>query len=324
MVTRESIFYASLRQVYLLSPLYANRISSRTVLFLAVPRSCLTQAKLSKIFGGSVKRVWITTDTSELEKLVDKRDKLAYSLEEAETRFIKSANKARLKTLKAQQRGESSSPAVRDDDDEVESVDTDTSWALKAERPTRRLRWMTGKNVDTIEWLRSQLADILPEVSELQRRHRIGEAPTVSSAFVEFDTQTAAQIAYQTLSHHHPFRMTPRFIGIPPDQVVWPALRYSWWQRIIRKFVIQGAITATIIFWSIPSAFVGMITNITYLTDLASFLKWIDYLPSIIKGIISGLVPAAALALLMTLVPPICRCKPSFSLYFPLFLPLLR
>lgn len=43
MITRESIYYINLRQAYLLSPLYAARLSSRTVLFTSVyvqPSSC--------------------------------------------------------------------------------------------------------------------------------------------------------------------------------------------------------------------------------------------------------------------------------------------
>ena len=36
MITRESIYYINLRQAYLLSPLYAARLSSRTVLYTSV------------------------------------------------------------------------------------------------------------------------------------------------------------------------------------------------------------------------------------------------------------------------------------------------
>lgn len=36
MITRESIYYINIRQAYLLSPLYASRISSRIVLFCSV------------------------------------------------------------------------------------------------------------------------------------------------------------------------------------------------------------------------------------------------------------------------------------------------
>ena len=295
MITRESVFYASLRQVYLLSPMYANRISSRTVLFLAVPDKYLSEAKLRRVFGRTVHRVWITPDCTKLEDLVKKRDDLAYRLEDAETTLVKRANKAITKSkskltteeLEAAQEGMSPS-------------------ALTAMRPTHRQRF-SGKKVDTIDWLRAELSDVIPQVDELQEKHRRGETKSLSAVFIEFNTQTDAQIAYQTLSHHHPFRMTPRFIGIQPEHVVWSALRYSWWQRIIRKFAIQGFITALIIFWSIPSALVGTISNVSYLTNLLTFLKFIDELPQFIKGVISGLLPSIALALLMALVPPILR-----------------
>ncbi|KAF7588892.1 hypothetical protein BBP40_005042 [Aspergillus hancockii] len=101
--------------------------------------------------------------------------------------------------------------------------------------------------------------------------------------------------------------MTPRFIGISPREVVWSALNLSWWQRIVRKFLVQGGIAALVIFWSIPSALVGTISNITYLSNMIPFLHWIDKLPEAIKGVIAGLLPSAALVLLMSLVPIICR-----------------
>ena len=298
MITRESVFYASLRQVYLLSPTYANRISSRTVLFLSVPEKYLSQAKLRRVFGGTVHRVWITPDCRKLEDLVKKRDDLAYELEDAETKFVKLANRAMFKSKETQ---------TRLTTEELEAAQEGMSpSALKAIRPTHRHRFF-GKKVDTIDWLRAELSDLIPKVDEMQEEYRRGETKPLSAVFIEFNTQTDAQIAYQTLSHHHPFRMTPRFIGIQPEHVVWSALHYSWWQRIIRKFAIQGFITALIIFWSIPSALVGTITNISYLTNLVTFLKFIDDLPQIIKGVISGLLPSIALALLMALVPPILR-----------------
>ncbi|KAL1956143.1 hypothetical protein VTO42DRAFT_7578 [Malbranchea cinnamomea] len=307
MVTRESVFYVSLRQVYLLSPLYANRISSRTVLFLSVPRKYLDKSKLTRIFGNSVRRIWITPDCSKLEELVAKRNDLAYRLEEAETRLVKAANAARIKALKLQQQDqESGLQAAQESEDGKLDANTASPWALKVKRPTHRLRFF-GKKVDTIDYLRSELAKVVPQVNELQEKYRRGEVKSLSAVFIEFNTQTDAQIAYQTLSHHHPFRMTPRFIGIQPEHVVWSALHYSWWQRIIRKFALLGFITALIIFWSVPSALVGTISNVSYLTNLVPFLKFIDKLPRIIKGVISGLLPTVALALLMALVPVILR-----------------
>lgn len=153
------------------------------------------------------------------------------------------------------------------------------------------------------------MAKINEEVRTLQHKHKTGDAKYLSATFVEFQTQNDAQIALQTLSHHQPQHMTPRFIGISPKEVVWSALNLSWWQRVVRKFVIKGGIAALVVFWSIPAAIVGAISNISYLTKILPFLSFINELPDVITGIIAGLLPSAALVLLMSLVPIICRCK---------------
>ncbi|PGH12676.1 hypothetical protein AJ80_06619 [Polytolypa hystricis UAMH7299] len=294
MVTRESIFYASLRQAYLISPMNASRISSRTVLFMSVPTSYLTKEKLAEVFGDAVKRIWITSDCKKLDKLVRKRDKLAFRLEELEATYVKSANAARLKSMKS-------------NDQEAALDPTSAHWSRGVKRPTHRLQFLKRKKVDSIDWVRGQLETLIPKVSIMQMKHRIGEAKAIPAVFIEFNTQTDAQIAYQTLSHHAPFQMTPRYIGVPPNQIIWSSLRYSWWEKIVRKFLIQGFIVVLIVFWSIPSAFVGTISNIAYLTDLLPPLRFINDLPTVIKGTISGLLPAAGLALLMSLVPVILR-----------------
>jgi hypothetical protein len=75
MITRESIYYINLRHAYLLSPYYASRLSSRTVLFTSVPEEYLNEANLRRMLGESVERVWIPTDTGDLEDEVKERDK---------------------------------------------------------------------------------------------------------------------------------------------------------------------------------------------------------------------------------------------------------
>ncbi|GAB1210116.1 hypothetical protein APSETT445_008906 [Aspergillus pseudonomiae] len=245
-VTRESIFYANLRQAYLNSSAYVNRISSRTVLFMSVPDEYKNEKKLRQVFGDSIHRIWITTDCKELDKLVRKRDKLAFRLESAETRIIRSANSVRLKSLR-----QGRIPS----DTSLESESGASPMFHGIRRPTHRLKWF-GKKVDTIKWLREQLVEVSQEVNHLQQKYKDGEMKTLSAVFIEFDTQSAAQIALQTLSHHQPLHMTPRFIGISPREVVWSALNLSWWQRIVRKFAVKGGIAALVIFWSIPSALV--------------------------------------------------------------------
>ncbi|KAL4961019.1 putative DUF221 domain protein [Aspergillus stella-maris] len=296
-VTRESVFYANLRQAYLNSPAYAHRISSRTVLFMSVPEDYKNEKKLRQVFGDTIRRVWITADCKELNGKVQKRDELARRLERLETKLIRSANSLRMKFIKA-----GTLPCTDCADCESSGI----AMYHKVKRPTHRPK-MFGEKVDSIRWLREELVNISKEIEGLQKRHQNGEAKLLSALFVEFNSQSDAQIALQTLSHHQPLHMTPRFTGISPDEVVWSALNLSWWQRIVRRFLVQGGIATMIIFWSIPSALVGIISNISYLSGEVPFLHWIDQLPEVIKGVIAGLLPAAALAMLMGLVPPICR-----------------
>lgn len=269
-----------------------------------VPPEYRNEKKLRNIFGNAIQQVWITSNCKELAKLVDERDKYAYKLEAAETKLIRRANKARMQAIK---KGEFSSETCLD----CES--SNPAWSQKVQRPTHKLKIFFGKKVDTIHYYREELARVTEEVLSLQRKHQEGDAKQLSATFIEFNTQNDAQIALQTLSHHQPFHMTPRYIGVSPQEVVWSALNISWKQRVIRKFAVQGFLAVMVIFWSFPAAIVGTISNITYLCQIIPFLGFILKLPSFVKGAIEGLLPSAALALLMSLVPIICRSVCSSS-----------
>ncbi|KAI5303929.1 hypothetical protein KEM55_000293, partial [Ascosphaera atra] len=283
----------------------SSRLSARTVLFMSVPHSYLDKTKLRRIFGDSLNRVWLATETEKLDHLVDKRDDAASRLEFLETKLVRKANKARIKYIKKY--GNEAETADLEAGLRDEGVPPFAApWASKIKRPTSRLS-LFGEKVDTISHLRKALQELIPQVDRLQLKHKFGKAKYIPAVFVEFKTQSDAELAYQTLAHHQPFTMSPRYIGVPPDQVIWPALKYSWLSRLVRKFAIQGGIAALIIFWSIPAAFVGTISNIDYLTQLLPFLKWMDDLPAVIMAVISGVLPAAGLALLMSLVPIILR-----------------
>ncbi|KAH9220157.1 hypothetical protein DL95DRAFT_442907 [Leptodontidium sp. 2 PMI_412] len=304
LVIRESIFYINLRQAFLLSPVYANRISSRTVLFTSVPKPYLDEAKLRKVFGDSVKNIWITGDTTLVDELVEERDKVAYNLEAAEVKLIKLANAERLKAIKNGANVEQ--PPIGEGD--AESGSLAARWIPLKKRPTHKLGkfGLVGQKVDSINWCRSRLEALIPEVEAAQASYRAGETEKVGGVFIEFVRQSDAQAAFQTLSHHQALHMSPRYIGVNPNEIVWKSLKISWSARIIRRIVVLGFVTALIVFWAIPVAFVGLVSNIQYLTTY-SWLSWLNKIPSAIMGVISGLLPSVALAILMSLVPIIMR-----------------
>lgn len=181
LVTRETIFYINLRQAFLLSPIYANRISARTVLFTSVPKTYLDEAKLRKTFGDAVRRVWITADTKIVDELVDERDTVAQRLESAEVKLIKLANAERLKAVKQGGASNEEEPiSLGDRAGEAEAAESGSlaaRWVPTKKRPTHKLGkfGLIGKKVDTINWCRARLETLIPEVEAAQASYRAGK-----------------------------------------------------------------------------------------------------------------------------------------------------
>lgn len=223
MITRECIYYINLRQAYLMSPLYASRISARTVLYTSVPDEYMNETKLRRMLEPGVRRVWLATDCKDLTDKVEERDKTAMKLEGAETKLIKTANKNRLKAEKKGDRSNSDEAAIG------ENGSAAGRYLQPKERPMHRLKMLIGKKVDTIDWSREQLQRLIPEVDAAQAEHKTGNAKLLNSVFVEFETLSEAQAAYQSLTHHQILQMAPRFTGMTPDEVIWSNLGISWW-----------------------------------------------------------------------------------------------
>ncbi|RKF56922.1 Uncharacterized protein RSN1 [Golovinomyces cichoracearum] len=322
LVTRESVFFINLRQAFLLSPTYASKISSRTVLFTSVPTKYRDETKLRQIYGSSVKRVWLTKDTTSIDELVNERDKVALKLEAAEIELIKTANIERLKfNKKNKNKSASTNAETMAPEENVEAGSLSARWVPEKKRPTHRLGLfgLFGRKEDTIIWCRRRLEHLISATLDAQNSYKTGDINKTGSVFVEFKTLADAQNASQTLTHHHAFQMAPRFIGINPEEVIWSSLKISWSQRVIRRLAIISFVSALIIFWAIPVGFVGLISNVNYLKTYSA-LSWLDKIPGKIMGIITGLLPAVALGILMSLVPIIIRAlaklagEPSLSL----------
>lgn len=325
-ITRETIYCINLRNAYLMSPFNASRISSRTVLFTDVPTEYLKLDKLHALFGATIRRAWLTTDCKELGKEVEKRDKAALKLESAEIKLSKKANKRRLKAEKKAAKSKKVEPPKSETAEPPKSEKDATSagngvdveagvtseYLIKKDRPTHRLGKipLIGKKVDTIEWSRSELKTLIPKIQKEQATLRKGEGKLLPAVFVEFTTQAAAQAAFRRMSARKAPHMNPRTISSTPDEIIWKNLKIKKVERMGRKFGTNTFLTLMIIFWAIPVAVVGAISNINYLTDKVPFLGFINHIPAVILGVVTGLLPSVLLSVLMSLVPVVCRCKP--------------
>jgi hypothetical protein len=293
-IYKELTYYASMRQAVLSSPRYGQKLSSRTVLFQTVPDQYLDEGEFAKLFE-DVKKVWIARGASNIQDKVTDRDKLAYRLEAAEVKLLKTAMKLKAKKEK-----------------KGENTPQDISLLVpEKKRPTHRLKFLIGKKVDTINYAKEQLPILNKEVEELQKNHLKGKP--MNSVFVEFGSQYSAQMAYQSVAHHTPLHLSPRYIGLEPKDIFWINMRLFWWERLVRYTGSFAAIVALVIFWSIPVAFVGMISNITYLTNKLPGLNFIYNLPPQLLGLITSMLPTVALAVLMSVLPVFIRFMAKVS-----------
>ena len=303
MITRESIYYINLRQAYLLSPFYTSRISSRTVLFTSVPDDYMDKTRLMAMLGSQVRRIWLATDTKELEDKVEERDKAAMKLEAAETKLIQTANKNRLKSAKE---GDSPAPQVVENGGAAAA-----QYVNSKDRPTHKLKPLIGKKVDTIDWCRGELKRLIPEVDRMQADQKSGNVKMLNSVFVEFETLSEAQAAYQSLTHHQVLQMAPRFTGMNPTEVIWSNLKIRWWERGVRQLVTLSICVVLVIFWSVPVAIIGGISNINALVGPKGLIPQLGFIvtaiPKPLIGVVTGLLPVVLLAVLMALLPIFLR-----------------
>ena len=120
---------------------------------------------------------------------------------------------------------------------------------MSKQRPTHRLKPLIGKKVDTINWCREEIARLNPLIEAAQNTYRAGEAIPKNAVFVEFWNHTQAQSAFQMVAHHLPLHMSPRVIGLSPEEVVWSNLGITWKTRTIRNIFSLAFVVVLIIFW---------------------------------------------------------------------------
>lgn len=283
MIYRELLFYTAVRAAALTCPAYRTRISSRTIFIASVPKHQLNEAYLAQLFPG-VEHVYVGRDVKDLEDLVKQRSKLLGKVEGAANKVLKKAIKARMKA------GGAGSDNL---DDYVKK------W------PTHRLKFLIGEKVETLEYAKKEIPELNSKITTSQKS--VESKEPLSAAFITFQTQSQAEAASQVLSSSEPLRMTPKFIGLTPDEVYWPNLRVPWWKRMLRATGAAWSATCLIVFWAIPVAFVGFISQIDQLIALFHWMSFLKKLPSVLYGLVSSLLPIILLAVLMMLLPIIIR-----------------
>ncbi|KAJ7064856.1 hypothetical protein C8F01DRAFT_777426 [Mycena amicta] len=347
----EMSHFITIRQQYLINPVHAKSVQANTILVTGIPTRYLSPAALHQLFKdlpGGVKRIWVNRNLRALPDIYDRRLAACSKLESAETKLLSIAAKAHLKAGGAgkdvEQRG--GVPEVAREDrpthklgllglfgEKVDSID----WArreivacnrLLAEGRRAVLAEMSDPNqtpededgfaahdnegdsegdnaVDAMETGKGAAK----ELAKIKQQ----SYPALSSAFITFNRQIAAHMAENTLLHHEPYRMASKYSEVSPQDVIWSNLGLNPYEMRGRMLLSYAATAALVIFWSIPVAFVGLISNLHSLCTTAPWLAWICKLPQPVIGILSGILPPVLLAVLMMLLPIVLRIFSVFE-----------
>jgi hypothetical protein len=262
----------------------------------------MSQDVLFRIFNqlpGGVRSIWLNRNLEDLPDKADKRTKLVEKLETAECKLIKAAVKNEAKRQKKV--SQQVHPVVIEED----VID---KYIPKKKRPTMKIGSIPvfsslcfGKKVDTITYCKETISQLNTEIETAKTTP--DNYAVINSAFIQFNKQISAHIAVQSVMASVSLAMTPRYIDVKPANIVWSNLKLSYYEKKVRELSMLAATTALIIFWAIPVSFVGVLSNLTYLTDKLPFLRFIYDLPSTIVGLITGLLPTVLLSVLMALLP---------------------
>ncbi|KAI5952439.1 PHM7 [Candida jiufengensis] len=292
LIYRELVYYTTYRHVLQTTPLYDSLLSSRTLLLTEISTEKLTDDNLRSYFPTAT-NIWYGRDYKKLDKEVEERDKLAKKYEGALNKVITKAVKLRNKCIKKKK-------PVPEPVDDLDKYLKDGK-----KRPTHKLKPIIGKKVDTLNYGAEHLGELNKTVSKQQAEYATNKQ--LPAVFIEFPSQLELQKAYQAIPYNKEFKGVKSVTGAAPDDIIWKNLQLTPMQRRIKSILANTFLTLMIIFWCIPVAVVGAISNINFLTEKVPFLKFINNMPSVIMGVITGLLPVVALSILMSLVPPVIQ-----------------
>ncbi|KAJ3546269.1 hypothetical protein NM208_g1636 [Fusarium decemcellulare] len=321
MIVRECLYYIDLRIAYVSSPFYAQQLSSRTMLLIHVPNRYRNESCLRRLFGTSVKRVWIPRTSKTLTALIKERKEVASKLEKAEIELIVKSNTAHnkgpnfhsilpLMSFSTPLAINNSTVGNYSDSSDLPVPDIGESARVpsipKGARPHHRVWSRLGCKIDTISWARFRIKHLNTQISKSRYQLCQARESSIPAAFIEFDTQQSAHAAHQKLAHHKP-RQLVRHLGIRPSDILWQSLRIGWRESITRRLFVYGFIAAAIILWSFPTAAIGVASNVEFLSENVPFLGWTRQIPQRLLRPLQGFIPALVLTLWIAVVPALLR-----------------
>ncbi|KAG8922564.1 hypothetical protein FRC02_011782 [Tulasnella sp. 418] len=336
LIRRELDHFVKSRHQFLISHSHAKLAQSKTVLITSVPHD-MDEKQLGTLLSfvpGGIAKIWIYRDNGDLPDLHEQRLEACQKLEKAECKLLRDALKAKRAEDKIRKAAEKKAKKARSTEPvdrseaplgNTSAISTDVEKGVenafaKVVRPTHRLGKIPffGQKVDTITWCKEEIARLSHLIDE--RRAQVGERKSQGSAFVQCNLQIGAHILSQVVTYHEPLAMYEKWTDVAPEDVVWSNIDDGAYETRARYVISWAATIGLIVLWSFPVAFVGLLSNVDSLCSEVHWLAWVCRLPSVVQGIIQGVLPPLFLAILFLILPMILRglawyqCIPRYSL----------
>jgi hypothetical protein len=254
-----------------------------TVLIDSIPDDWMAEKDLRfqfEAFPGEITHISVNRDYRVLSQAVAECERLSRSLEMAETKYIRRAIETGIYK-----------PAKR-------SIRFRDRIPLFSLQDTRALAaWLRCEAVDPVPFYREELRKMSQKVKA--DREILENFPQLHSAFITFKDPIAAHIVCQAVIHTAPGYMTPRVLPVSGDDIVWDNVCIPWWNRNIRVVTSNVLITVVAILCVIPTAFIGLLSQIVYVIQAVEWLNWMNELPKWSLGLLQGVLSPVLLAILV-------------------------
>ncbi len=280
--------YTEVRHRRLLSVERFRNACGTTVLVTDIPTSFLRDDHLRtlyNVFPGGVKYIHITRDCRWLKQTIQERDRVVKMLERAETQMM-------IKARKHYREGQTVQQLV-------------STNRVQSYLPLFQKSWLprlplVSPKVDLIDSCRVRLRDLNIRIREKQEDQ--SGLSQCSSAIIRFNKPSGAFMASQSILYTEPHTMTATLVE-DSSHIIWDNISLSWWERYTRRWLLTGLSVLVICGCTLPVAFTGLLSQLSYTATLFPWLTWVEDLPSWALSVSQGVLPPAILAVTMGAAP---------------------
>lgn len=316
LVISELLSYVRIKNQYLMSltrqsPKLNARDHSSTILVDNVPGNLLDKRELartfSKLSGKRVKNIWFSYNYGKLKDLYEKHLKYLDQIETLESKVILS-------------QFFDAAPMTNIEYDEMRFNHNRRLFKIRRLSDIRihfiyRVvpKFYLQNNKSKLE---SVVQDYLQNKSTMQEMRALLIARERSplndqkynKVFIQFEDDFQPHLFNQIQISDKLNELDNTLIFIDPKDLIWNNLSVQSNAQVFFRVLIANFLSIVIILgWVVPVAFIGLISQLPYLTVLVPFLSWLNYLPDYITDVISNFLSVILLVCLSETVPYIFR-----------------